>query len=67
MIVRVRFLHENLVIHKWSIFMIPDATTLLDVYCGIKSGTFSCGKPLNLTDYHETEFIMYDIFSVFKV
>ena len=55
MIVRIRIVNENSVVHKWSIFVIPEATSLKDTYLGIRSGHFSCGRLIDLTMF-ESEF-----------
>ena len=56
MIVRIRFLEDDSTIQKWSLFSIPDATSLLDTFLGIKSGRFSCGISLDLDEYDEIDF-----------
>ena len=55
MIVRIKIVNENSVIHKWSIFVIPEGTSLKDTFLGIRSGHFSCGRLIDLTMY-ESEF-----------
>ena len=57
MIVRIRFKAGNVAVYKWSIFAIPDITSLKDAFHEIKAGVFSCWLSLDLlNDYQETNF-----------
>ena len=56
MIVRIRIVNEDSVIYKWSIFFIPEGTTLKDTCLGIRSGHFLYGRLIDFFLYHGSKF-----------
>ena len=61
MIVRIRIVHADDVdtnneIYSWGLFIIPESTTLSEIFLGIKSGRFSCGPSWKLEEYDDIEF-----------
>ena len=51
MVIRIRIISENSVIHKWSIFVIPEGTSLKDTYLGIRSRQFACGRLIEMNSF----------------
>ena len=62
MIVRICIVHShdtNKIIHSWGLFMIPESTTLSEIFHGIRQMNFRVENHGNLQDYNDVEFQCY--------
>ena len=64
MIIRVQFLemvpNGSIIIsgiQPWGLFQVPDTSTLIDVFNGIYTGKYSCGRPLDFHLYESEDFL----------
>ena len=59
MLIRGQFIEKNerSVIHGWSLFVVPDYDSLSDVFQGILSKKYSCGREMDFENFNVDEVV----------
>ena len=60
MLIRGQFIEKNdrSVIHGWSLFVVPEKDSLLDIFHGISSEKYSCGRKIDFENFESSRSLL---------